>query len=252
MPEKRRKKKQSGGVPEWVVTYGDMMTLLLCFFILLAAFSELKDDDADPILQAIREAFGQAPGQGFAPTREMPMQSVIEILEETALYKEQIPKHANTEDPGVEGKETTVTRVREGLQFTVGGLITFEPGSAELKPQARESLAKVGRVIAGQNNKVEIRGHAAGAELPDDSPYDSLWELSFARAQAVADYLTSDAVGVDARRLRLVGSAANEPLVARVYDPTQLQVNRRVEVIVTEALVQDFEAENTPLSVVEP
>jgi len=249
----KRKKKKSGGVPEWVVTYGDMMTLLLCFFILLAAFSELKDDDADPVIEAIREAFGQTPfGQGFAPTEDMPKQSVIEMLEQTALHKEKIPKHANVEDPGVEGKETTVTRVREGLQFTVGGMITFEPGSAALKPQAREALAKVGRVIAGQNNKVEIRGHAAGAELPDNSPYGSLWELSFARAKAVADFLTGPDVGVEARRLRLTGSAANEPLVARVYDPTQLQVNRRVEVIVTEALVQDFEAENTPLSVVEP
>jgi chemotaxis protein MotB len=248
----KRRDKKSGGVPEWVVTYGDMMSLLLCFFILLASLSELKDDEIEPVLEAIREAFGQTEGQGFAPMEEMPLQSVIEKLEQTALYREEIPKRSVTDDPGVDGRDTTVTRVREGLQFTVGGLITFEPGSAELKPQAREALQKVGRTIQGQNNKIEIRGHAAGADLPADSPYNSLWDLSFARARAAADYLTGEAIGVDPRRLRLVGCGDTEPLVARVYDPTQLQVNRRVEVIVTESLVQDFEAGAEAFSAVEP
>lgn len=230
------------GVPEWVVTYGDMMSLLLCFFILLAAFSEIKDDDFEPVLQAIKDYLGVTGGAGTAPTEDSPLQSVVARLEQVALHKEKIRTHSNADDPGVDGREVTVKRIREGLQFTVGGLISFEPGSAEIKPQAKEALVRVANVIRGHNNKVDIRGHTAGADARASGKFDSSWALSFARAQAVMDELTNATNRIDQRRLRLVGCGDTEPLVSRVYDPAQLAINRRVEVIVTEALMQEFDA----------
>ncbi len=69
MPKKKQK-KDSGGVPEWVVTYGDMMSLLLCFFILLAAFSELKrEHEYQRVVTAVKEAFGYSGGVGVMTTR---------------------------------------------------------------------------------------------------------------------------------------------------------------------------------------
>ncbi len=237
-----KKCKCPEGVPDWLVTYGDMMTLLLCFFILLAAFSELKDeDDYQEVIQAIKEAFGYTDGSGMAPTEQLPQQSMLEMLEEVALHKELIRKLSQADDPGVTGRTTTVKRIREGLQFTVGGLITFEPGSADLKPQARDELAKVANVIRGQNNKVEVRGHASTGELPDGSAFSDLWQLSAARARSVMRHLT-DEQGIDARRMRVTGCGDTEPLVARVYDQAELAVNRRVEIIVTESLAQEFDA----------
>ncbi len=237
-----KKCKCPEGIPEWIVTYGDMMTLLLCFFILLAAFSELKDEeDYQEVIQAIKEAFGFTDGAGMAPTELLPQQSMLEVLEEIALHKEKIRKLSQAHDPGVTGRTTTVKRIREGLQFTVGGLITFEPGSADLKPQARDELAKVANVIRGQNNKVEVRGHASAGDLPAESAFEDLWSLSAARAQAVMRYLTDDQ-GIDPRRMRVTGCADTEPLVARVYDKAERAVNRRAEVIVTESLAQEFDA----------
>jgi len=238
-----KKCKCPEGVPEWVVTYGDMMTLLLCFFILLAAFSELKDEDEyQETVKAIQQAFGYITGSGVAPTNDVPLQSIIEKLEETALYKEKIRKLSQADDPGVTGRDITVKRIREGLQFTVGGLLTFEPGSAELKPQAKEELVRVARMIRGQNNKVSIRGHAAGADLPPGTVFQSMWDLSYARARAVMEFLTADEQGIDPRRIRVTGCGDKEPLTARVYEESQLAVNRRVEVIVTEVLMQEFDA----------
>lgn len=230
------------GVPEWVVTYGDMMSLLLCFFILLAAFSEMKDDDFEPVMIAIKDAFGVSNGAGNAPIDDLPLNSVLSMLEDAWLHKQKEPTHSNTDDPGIQGRETTLTRIREGLQFTVGGLLTFEPGSAELKPQAKAALGEIAEHVRGQNNKIEIRGHAAGADLPAGSPYKSMWELSFARAQAAMAVLTAPGNDIDPRRIRLVGCGDKEPLTSRVYDPKQLAINRRVEVIVTESLVRQFDA----------
>ena len=238
-----RKCKCPEGVPEWIVTYGDMMSLLLCFFILLAAFSELKDqDEYTETVRAIQEAFGYIEGGGVAPTQDVPMQSIIEKIEEIALYREKVRKLSQADDPGVTGRELTVKRIREGLQFTVGGLLTFEPGSSELKPQAREELRRVANMVRGQNNKIEIRGHAAGADLPDGSPYRTMWDLSYARARSVMEFLTEPEQGIDARRIRITGCGDKEPLTARVYEESMLAVNRRVEVIVTEALMQEFDA----------
>ncbi len=238
----KKKCKCPEGVPEWVVTYGDMMSLLLTFFILLAAFSEIRKERIEPVVHAIKQALGVVTGQGDVPIDATPLQSVIENMLEVALHREKIPTRSNAEDPGVDGREVTVKRIREGLQFTVGGLITFEADSADLKPQGREGLDRVIAVVRGQNNKIEVRGHADGSDLPPGAGPGHLWDLSYRRARAVMDYLTDPARGIDPRRIRITGCGDKEPLASRAYDATQSAVNRRVEIIVTESLVQQFEA----------
>ena len=65
MAVKRRPKKQGPGVPEWVVTFGDLMSLLLTFFILLQMFSEMKrEHEYQRVITAIKEAFGYGGGIG--------------------------------------------------------------------------------------------------------------------------------------------------------------------------------------------
>lgn len=237
----RRRKKAAAGVPEWVVTYGDMMSLLLTFFILLVSLSEIKDEDQyDEAVHAVQQAFGIISGGGLAPMDEIPLNTVVEQLTETALYKERIRKLSQAEDPGIIGREITVKRIREGLLFSLGGRISFEPGSAELKPDGKAQLRRLADMIRGQTNKLEIRGHAAPGELAAGGAFDNLWDLSYARARAAMSYLAER--GIDARRMRLIGCADKEPMVAGAYTDDERAVNRRVELIVTEALVQQFDA----------
>jgi chemotaxis protein MotB len=241
-----RKHKCPDGVPEWIVTYGDMMSLLLCFFILLAAFSEPKKErEFQKVIQAIKEAFGYVGGAGYAPTDDSPTTSIIAIPDAVSLLKEQFKQVATADDPGVTGKQTTVQSIREGLQFRIGGFLTFEPGSAELKEQAKVELAKIAAEIRGKNNKVEIRGHASNNDLPPGSRFGDLWELSFARAQAARAFLTSPEMGIASQRVRVVACANNEPLIMRAYDPATVTVNRRIEVIITETLIQEFQDDSS-------
>jgi len=73
----KKPKTEEPGVPEWVVTFGDMMSLLLCFFILLQMFSELKQDhEYQRVITAIKEAFGYAGGIGVMPIDDPPARSV--------------------------------------------------------------------------------------------------------------------------------------------------------------------------------
>ncbi|MBI1369520.1 MAG: OmpA family protein [Planctomycetes bacterium] len=244
-----KKHKCPEGVPEWIVTYGDMMSLLLCFFILLAAFSEpKKDKEYQEVVQAIQEAFGYTGGSGFIPSIESPATSILKRIDAINLHRDIHARISRADDPGVTGKEATVKKVREGLQFTVGGQIAFEAGSATLTDAAKVEIGKIAAVIRGQNNKIEIRGHCSNDDLVANSGYADLWQLSAARASAVMHFLTSPEEGIDPRRLRVVACANYEPIAQRVYDPSKVAVNRRVEILATENLISDFEDNPGPSS----
>jgi len=237
---KRRRKKDSGGVPEWVVTYGDMMSLLLTFFILLAAFSELKKEhEYQRVITAVKEAFGYSGGVGVLPVDDPPLRSMLQTLESMAVSQMSEKQVSESSDPGMSGKRTTVRRVQDGLKFTIGGGLTFRPESAELLPGARAELKKIARLLRGRHNKIEIRGHAARKPLSASSGFEDLRDLSYYRAKAVGDYLASEG-GLDERTLVLDARGATEPIEARAYTPEEQAVNRRVEIIQTESLVEDL------------
>jgi len=240
----KEKCKCPEGVPDWVVTYGDMMSLLLCFFILLAAFSEPKKDrEFQEVIQAIREAFGNSGGSGYSPSKASPKNSIMSRLNALNLKDKQFKERSNADDPGVDGKEKTVTAVREGTRFAVGGPVPFDRGSTQLTPETMRQLDRIVDEVRGKNNKVEIRGHTSRDDLPANSADAAYWDLSHERARAVKRYLTDPRRGIRPERLRLVACGPYEPIVTQ--DPLEQVNNRRVEVLQMEALVQDLSDEKT-------
>ncbi len=238
----KKKCKCEPGAPGWMTTFADMMTLLLCFFVLIVSFSEIKKDDKyQAVVEEIQEAFGMKGGGGKLPTDDDPALSLLQILETTQLQRERIEEQSRAEDPGVDGKTRDVTTVREGDLYVVGGRITFEPGSADLSPEARRQLMGIVPQISGLRNLVQVRGHAAAREVATDgTPVLDLVGLSYARAKAVGDFLTSEAVGIDAARVRLMAVGPAEPLNNRSFTTAEQEPNRRVEVMLADALVRDF------------
>lgn len=237
------------GAPDWVLTYGDMMSLLLTFFILLVALSEIKKEDQfRAVVEEVQKAFGVHGGGGRLPTQDDPELSLIKRLEEMSTQQRRFANRSDADDPGIEGNHQAVTKVREGLKFVVGGYITFEPGSADLSDKARRELMKIANLVRGTTNKLEIRGHAASAETQLDvgSPYPDLWSLSYARAKAVMGFLTSQEVGIRPERCRLIANADWEPLAKRKYTPQELTPNRRAEIVVSESLVDEFNQPQAP------
>ena len=233
----KKKKKDEGGVPDWVVTFGDMMALLLCFFILLQMFSELKrDHEYQRVITAIKEAFGYSGGIGVLPVDDPPLKSMIEQLQSMALQPAQDSTISQSSVEGVKGTQLRVKKVREGIKFTLGGPSTFEPRSAEIKPSVRQQLERLAPMLAGRNNKIIIRGHAAKKYMPDDSPW--LDALSFARARNVHQVLLD--LGLDDRVFRLEAVGTREPVKPRAVEPDEAAENRRVEVIMTEQLVEEM------------
>jgi len=237
----KKKEKKEEGAPAWMVTYGDMMSLLLTFFIMLVAMSKIKEDEFQKVMESLREAFGYVGGMGTVPTHSPPDVSLLKRLESIVIPKEP-KKIGDTDDLGIEGKMFRVTQVREGLKIIVGGRITFDKYSAKLKPRAVSVIKQVAERIRGHTTKIEIRGHTTREPLPPDSVYADLMDLAYARAKAVAKVLIDS--GVKPQRIRIVACGPYEPLVAPAYTEEQRAVNRRVEIVVSEVLVSELVGQN--------
>lgn len=243
----RKCKCPPAGAPEWMVTYGDMVTLLLCFFVLIVSFSEIKKkEEFQSVVEEIQKSFGMRGGGGKLPTEDDPALSLIERLEAIRMKQERTPNKSNVKDPGQTGREPRITTIREGKQYAVGGKLLFEPGSAELSESMKKQLVDlVSRVkLKDSTNKIELVGHASSMELArDDGSSGDLRELSYKRAAAVEDFLTGDEIPevfrLEGQRFLLAGAADREPINPRGINSDEARDNRRVEIIVTEHIVKD-------------
>ncbi len=214
------KKKKKAGVSMTafaaITTYSDLMSLLLTVFVLLFALSEPKRPKLQATMNAIRQVMlGLPPAPAPKPAVKPQQMSQNEL---------------NTLRRGPPGKRSEVsTLVEDGQQkLVIGGDEFFLPGSAELSSRARRILQNdIAPDLRGFNNRIEITGHT---DKPSNSA-ENTWELAFHRAQAAMRYLVDDC-GIPEIRFRLSSSSSNEP-----RDPQKPAVNRRVEIVMTDHLV---------------
>ena len=217
-----------GGAPEWVLTYGDTMSLLLTFFIMLAALSEVKkEDEFEALAEALRRRFGKYVSLDelalyYKPTVATPLKSVSEGREKLAKTLEGASKVK-----GPRGREAKVRAIRPGDEATTGGVVFFEEGTDQPLPGFDEALKKIAESLAGKPQKIEIRGHTSARPLPPGSPFRTHWDLAYAECLRVMGKLVE--LGIEPERIRISVAAANEPLYTDP-DPEKRKQNARVEI----------------------
>lgn len=232
-----KKKKPPAGAPEWLVTYGDMVTLLLTFFVLLVSMMEVKSDTRiTEFMEIIREAFGYVGGMNQLPTDEVEIPKNVPLMEML-----QIPVNpenfSQSKTEGLRGKRPDVTAVRPPKYFAVGAPIEFNELSDEIGDSQRVRLGEFADMLRGHSQQLEIRGHCSRRPVAG-SPFEDHFALSFARAKAVAQTLVR--AGIDPERIVIVAAGTNEPINARAYDPADRQQNDLVEILQVNRLVDEF------------
>lgn len=226
------------GVPEWVVTYGDMMSLLLTFFIMLVSLSEMKQDgQLRAMLDALQERFGSTASMNSGvPGTSLQENSFYSEMRSSGNRSEDGLKKRSKDAGGQVGKFDTVERINQGTVVTIGGPTMFDPFTADLNEQITENLDILADIIKQRPNLICIRGHASPEPLPFDSPYADQFALSFARAEAVARYF------IEVKQIpptRMIVSAAGETeprLLTR--DSQTLMNNHRVDVFLIDAYIK--------------
>ena len=254
-------------MPAWVMTFADLMSLLMCFFVLLLSFAEIDAIKFRQIAQSLEQAFGV---QREVPAVEPPMGTSIifdqfspGIPRPTPL--EEVRQDTSQEDPNLrtftadletlraieqqveQQVEQTVEQVRQELETELEqGMMqletgpqrivirieergSFGSGSADLNPRFKEMINKVGDALARIPGEISVEGHTDNIPIRT-ARFFSNWDLSAARAAAVANALIENEL-LPAERLRIQGHADTRPLVNN--DTTEDRAkNRRVEIVI--------------------
>ncbi len=226
------------GVPEWVVTFGDMMSLLLTFFIMLVSLSEIKQEEKyQALVESIRKQLGHVSSrESTIPGPSKPRNSMVQQVANLARAKRQDLMQGGQKVEAPTGESRTVQIVRPGSRTVVGTNVFFAEFEHELRALEKQKLADLGPKITGKPQKIEVRGHTTRKPLPAGSNYADHYDLAYQRARQVREYLVNE-LGVESYRVRMIAAGSDEVLHAGV-DPDKLLLNSRVEVYLLDELAE--------------
>lgn len=230
--KKKEFKDDSPKAPFWMTTYGDMVTLLLTFFILMFAMSTISERKFMQAARSLQEALGGGIMEGsISVIGEESMTTgtsgltradidILETLEQIA---------AMMEDEAL-SEMTSMEIIGAGeVLIRLGDEMLFDPGKAVLKPGARRILRGITESIIGTTQKLWVEGHTDNVPIYSRQ-FPSNWELSTARALSVVKYLQR--LGIPSDQLAAVGHSEYVPLTTN-DTPQGRQTNRRVELYIT-------------------
>jgi len=227
------------GIPEWVVTFGDMMSLLLTFFIMLVSMSEMKQDEKfQAVAEALREQMGHEMSQmALVPGDFRLRNSNLEYNASEGRAKKKDLKNGGQENKSVTGEHEKVQVVRPGEDSSIGGQIFFTEQSTELTEKNKKALIRIIEQINGKPQKIEIRGHTTRRPVDAKSGFRDLRDLAYARCRNVMNFMEKQ--GIHPNRIRLGNAGAEEPLYNGV-DPERLKNNSRVQILMWDERVHDL------------
>ncbi len=233
------------GAPEWLISFADMVMLMMGFFVILFALNfKPKTAEAAPgapvedgeqpaptpdmidFAIAVRKAFNNEVDMASTDPKDRPL--IDRILSRQAGAGE-------ARDDGVKGREMEVRSIRPTPRFGTGVSVAFGERSAALSAEDERMLAELARGLRGLQSVIEVRGHASAAE--SFRTPEAAMKLSFDRAFAVAGVLARE--GVDWRRLRLASEGDHDRAAPFPRDPSEDRTNARAEVLVLDEVAAD-------------
>ncbi|HEB72831.1 MAG TPA: hypothetical protein ENI77_09450 [Nitrospirae bacterium] len=242
----KKKKKTSGDEvdPEmWMVTFGDLLSLLITFFVLLFSMATLDQQVLEDTFfssftgGAGALSFGHGSAVENIRTEQLisKRQQGLREFHEFLLDKSKNDKMLTSLSGLAESLlASDVTAKKRGPSFvlTFRSEKMFDPGKVELKPSIKKALAKLGDVLRYSETEVMIEGHTDDI-LISTPEYPSNWELSATRAAKVMMFFINE-TEVGENRLGATGYGDTRPIVRNINDTYRAR-NRRVEIIIRQA-----------------
>jgi len=215
----KKKKGSEQKTPGWIMTFGDTMSLLLTFFVMLFAATALNETKIHQGLGSLKGALGGIVEgirkESIVPQERGEMERMVEEIEEYITSQ------------GL-GEEVKINLSSEGIVITLASPILFDLGRDNLRKDALPVLDKVATLIKDISNEIHVEGHTDNLPI-HTRRFPSNWELSAARAISVANYLIEK--GVSPKRIGTIGYADSRPLFPN-DTPEHRALNRRVEILI--------------------
>ena len=227
-----KKKKSGGGGANWMDTYGDMVTLLLCFFVMLYSMSNMDKDKWIALVQSINPNAVTQAEQGFssdtANTQGMTQEEVDANMEEIYQALTQYVQTAGLTD------QVSVSKGSGYVFVSFDDAVFFDGNSYELRDEGKVVLDEVAKPLAEASqsiNEVRVLGHTAQADPNRQNYVDYDRFLASNRATVVTIYLQEKNV-IDPARLISVGYGQWRPVFSNDTPEGQAR-NRRVELVIS-------------------
>ncbi len=254
------------GAPAWQTTFGDLMNLLLCFFVLLFAMSTIDEDKQEQIAASFNQMFsvfdagasaigdGMLISNGVSQLNELDdfinstgkMESGEVVDEDVAKVKEQMEEAQMEESEELSekiqeaidekdmGREIDIEITSQYVQLTLKGALLFDSGSTLLKDEAKPVLDQVGAILERYaEGTIEIEGHTDNVPM-SGAKYSNNNELSSGRALSVFDYLLS-VTNLDPAKVKHSGRGEYVPVADNSTAEGRTR-NRRVEIKIYNSL----------------
>ncbi len=236
MAERRRRRRpdSGGGGGNWLTTYGDMVTLLLTFFVFLFAFSTVDVQKFEKLLLSFQGALGVMPGgKSVEEETTNPMGGQPERDAGSSSRQTQDVRHISERIVALVRREQlesqiSITVDQRGIIISLSEQVLYETGSVNVRPEGQRLIHKIGLLLAEVPNALSVEGHTDSIPLRG-GPYRDNWGLSAMRAAGVASFLMQG--GIDPGRLQAVGFGSTKPLVPN-DTPEHQRLNRRVDLVV--------------------
>lgn len=232
----------------WLLTYSDLMNLLLILFIILYTMSKVDGAKYSQVSTSLRSAMGASPnpivlgngggslidlggnGSSTVVSGDIEQQRMNEVVNKVSeiIQKEKL------------GNNIEVTMEERGVVISIREQIAFKSGSADIEPSARETIVSVGqKLLLIPGNQIKVEGHTDTDPI-NIAKFPSNWELSSARATNVLRLLV-DKVGISPKIISAVGYGEYRPRVPNTSNANKA-VNRRVDIVIIKNIYDKVEA----------
>jgi chemotaxis protein MotB len=236
MPAPKKQKKCEEGAPAWLLSWGDLTTLLLTFFVVMYDVGSIDQVDLNVMLSAF-QGLGPREGGNTLETGKL-AELGNTVMNLPAMERGQSLARAKKTalsvfQPEVKARKVRIKEDERGLIISLASDAYFRPASADVNiEESRTLLQNLALLLssgdlAGRTFRIE--GHTDDRPTDADGPFPTNWELSTARSTNVLHYLVD--FGADERRFQVAGFADTVPLASNDTEEGRAY-NRRVDVVI--------------------
>ncbi|HTY37980.1 MAG TPA: OmpA family protein [Bacteroidota bacterium] len=235
---KRRQHHEDGeheNSERWLLTYADLITLLLGLFVILYAMSKIDTEKYSQVVAALGGVFGSPEATAMKLNVVDVVKTLPEFYRERARIEAEIRKGL---DLGSKSLPITITQDERGVTVHLQEQLLFGSGSADLKQTSLSTLDQLAEVLKKMKNDVRVEGHTDNVPIATGA-FPSNWHLSVGRALNVGYYLI-EKHGMNAERVSVVGYSEYRPLLPNTSEENRAR-NRRVDIVIVaeSAMKQD-------------
>lgn len=250
MARRGKKQEEHENSERWLITYSDLITLLLIFFVVMYSMSQVDVAKYDVLARSLNLQFNKSDSilemnSGLSGTMNPTVsdgalnqhgskpQDNIDIADKEKKEKELSDFKYKIDSYIQENKlesQIAIADTTRGITITMNDMFLFDTGKADLKPPAFDIMDKLATLLPELNSKVAIEGHTDNVPFLTGSYYKDNWELSIQRSLSVLRYLTGK-VQLNEKNFIATGYADTMPKVENDSAENRAK-NRRVEITI--------------------